>query len=217
MSDGTVAGNRFEFLAHQLRRSAQQPGRVRMPRTLEHFARGAFLDNAPGVRDRDAVSHLRDHAQIVRDKKQRQAEIVPQARQQFENLFLHGDIERRRGLVGDEQARRGTASLVEDPPPWRHAPPASAIAIIARCRKPPESWCGYCRARNAGSGTAARSSAASTRRLNVFAREARVVRANRFGDLRAHAHHGIERGHRLLKNHGDVAAAYADLSRVRRA
>ena len=41
-------------------------------------------------------------------------------------------------------------------------------------------------------------------------RKPRMMRANRFGNLRAHAHHGIERGHRLLKNHGDVAPAHAD-------
>ena len=32
-----------------------------------------------------------------------------------------------------------------------------------------------------------------------------LVDANRFGDLRADAHHRIERGHGLLKNHGDFA------------
>ena len=85
------------------------------------------------------------------------------------------------------------------------------MAIMARWRKPPESWCGYCRARTAGSGTAARSSAASDAAVDFLARDARLVRANRFGDLRAHAHHGIQRRHRLLKNHGDVAAAHGDL------
>jgi hypothetical protein len=37
-----------------------------------------------------------------------------------------------------------------------------------------------------------------------------VVSANRFGDLRAHAHDGIERRHRLLEDHGDCAPAQAD-------
>ena len=49
-----------------------------------------------------------------------------QVADQVEDLRLHGDVERGRRLVGDEQVR-----VV-----------ASAIAIIARCRMPPENWCG---------------------------------------------------------------------------
>ena len=44
----------------------------------------------------------------------------------FQDLRLHGDVERGRRLVGDE--RSGGC--------------ASAIAIITRWRWPPESWCG---------------------------------------------------------------------------
>ena len=46
--------------------------------------------------------------------------------------------------------------------------------------------------------------------IHFRARQSRLMRSNRFGNLRAHAHDGIERGHRFLKNHGDVAAAHAD-------
>ncbi len=46
--------------------------------------------------------------------------------------------------------------------------------------------------------------------IDFLARKACVMRANRFGNLRAHAHDGIERRHRLLKNHGDVASAHGD-------
>ena len=45
---------------------------------------------------------------------------------QVEDLRLHGHVERGRRLVGDEQL--GVAD--------------SAMAIIARCRMPPENWCG---------------------------------------------------------------------------
>ena len=44
----------------------------------------------------------------------------------------------------------------------------------------------------------------------------RLVHADRFRNLRADAHHGIERRHRLLKNHGDVAAARSRAFRCRR-
>ena len=36
------------------------------------------------------------------------------------------------------------------------------------------------------------------------------MRANGLSDLRSHAHHGVQRRHRLLKDHGDFAAAHAD-------
>jgi hypothetical protein len=45
---------------------------------------------------------------------------------QLEDLRLDRDVERGRRLVGDEQVRAA----------------ASAIAIIARWRMPPENWCG---------------------------------------------------------------------------
>jgi len=45
---------------------------------------------------------------------------------QIENLLLDGDVKRRRRLVGNQQLRRLTM----------------AMAIITRCRMPPESWCG---------------------------------------------------------------------------
>jgi hypothetical protein len=48
------------------------------------------------------------------------------SRSSFEDLRLHGDVERRRRLVGDQQS----GSL------------ASAMAIITRWRWPPDSWCG---------------------------------------------------------------------------
>ena len=57
----------------------------------------------------------------------REPELAAQAREQLEHLRLDGDVERRGRLVGDQQLA---------------ARPASAMAIIARWRWPPESWCG---------------------------------------------------------------------------
>ena len=41
---------------------------------------------------------------------------------------------------------------------------ATAMATITRCRIPPDSWCGYCRATTAGWGRPTRSSSSSARR-----------------------------------------------------
>src|SRR5579862_3508263 len=99
-------------MTHESRRSAKQPGRVGMARSLEHFARGALLDDAPSIGDSDAIGDLRDHSQIVRDKQKRKTEIAAQAREQLENLFLHGDIERRRGFIGDQETRYSAITIV---------------------------------------------------------------------------------------------------------
>ena len=61
-----ITGNRFESLPHQLRRGAQQSCCVGMPGMRKDLARRAFLHDAAGVGDGDAVCHLGDHAQIVR-------------------------------------------------------------------------------------------------------------------------------------------------------
>src|SRR5215471_8359277 len=63
---------------------------------------------------------------------------------------------------------------------------ASAMAIITRWRMPPDSWCGYCLRRRAGA----------------------AVLLEGLGDLPADGEHRIERGHRLLEHHADVAAAH---------
>ena len=93
------------------------------------------LDDAAGVHDHDPVGDVGDHAEVVGDEQDRGAEPVAQVAQHVEDAGLHGDVERGGRLVGDEHAAG-----------WQ----ATAIAIITRCRMPPESWCGYCSSRSRG-------------------------------------------------------------------
>ena len=86
----------------------------------------AVLHRPAGVHHEHVVGDLGDHSEVVRDQDDRRAELALQRAQQLEDLRLHGDVERGRRLVGDQQL----------------GPSASAIAIIARCRMPPENWCG---------------------------------------------------------------------------
>ena len=81
------------------------------------------------------------------------------------------------------------------------------MAIMVRCRRPPDSWCGICCARISGSGMEACSSRPSSAGEPLVS-DLWLVRPNRFFNLRAHAHHGIQRCHRLLKNHGDLSSAH---------
>ena len=84
------------------------------------------LDDAAGVHDRDPVGDVGDDAEVVGDEDQPHAGAPPAAPEQVHDLGLHGDVERRGRLVGDEHA--GSR--------------ASAIAIMMRWRMPPENWCG---------------------------------------------------------------------------
>ena len=68
--------------------------------------RGAF-DDLSGIHHQYIVGHLGDDAEIVGDDQDRHAQPLLQVRQQIEDLGLDGDVERRRGLVGDQQ--RGLA------------------------------------------------------------------------------------------------------------
>ena len=103
----------------------QAPG-VGMSRALEDVALGAALDDAAGIHHLHAIGDLGHHAHVVGDQHDGGAEIAPQLLDELEDLRLHGDVERRRGLVGDEE--RGLQE--------------SAMAMTARWRMPPESWWG---------------------------------------------------------------------------
>ena len=68
------------------------------PNTL---AVGPVSTIAPGVHDGHPVAGLGDHAEVVRDQEQRQAQVAAQILEQREHLRLGHHVERRRGLVGD--------------------------------------------------------------------------------------------------------------------
>jgi hypothetical protein len=74
---------------------------------------------------------------------------------------------------------------------------AIAIAIIARCRIPPDSWCGY--------ALLGRRNADEPEQLDRIARLA--VNLERLGDLRTDREHRVQRRHRLLEDHRDAIAA----------
>src|SRR2546428_2118045 len=68
------------------------------------LARPTFDDPAE-VHDRHPVAHVLDDAEVVRDEEQRETEPPLQVLQEIEDLGLDGDVQRRHGLVGDDEAR----------------------------------------------------------------------------------------------------------------
>ena len=81
------------------------------------------------------------------------------------------------------------------------------MAIMTRCRWPPESWCGIAvelLARGAGRPTRSSSSAALSPRLGAAHA---AMDFQHLGDLVAHREHRVQRCHRLLEDHADAVAA----------
>ena len=62
-----------------------------MPRRAQHICCRSFFHNASRVHHRNAVRHLCDHAEIMRDEHQPELELAPQAIEQIEYLLLHRD------------------------------------------------------------------------------------------------------------------------------
>ena len=85
-----------------------------------------ILDHLAGIHRDHPRAGLRDDAEVVRDQHQRRVRGLAEVAQEFEDLRLHGDVERSGRLVRDQELR----------------PADQAAAIITRWRMPPESWCG---------------------------------------------------------------------------
>ena len=93
----------------------------------EHLARSGRSRPVAALHDADSVREAAHEVEVVRDEEERHAHLGLQLVEQGEDLRLDRHVEGGRRLVGDEQLRGRQAS---------------AIAIIARWRWPPESWCG---------------------------------------------------------------------------
>jgi hypothetical protein len=165
-----------------------------------NIASAAFLDEPARVHHRDAIGHAGDDAEIVGDDDHRHAELALQRADQLEDLRLDGHVER---VVGSSAISSFGLQ-------------ASAIAIITRWRMPPENWCGKCVEPALGRGMPTMpSSSMRARRERASSR----VELEHLGDLAADRQHRVERRHRVLEDHRDVAAAHAPhlLGRQRRA
>jgi len=57
----------------------------------------------PGLHHGHAVGDVLDDADVVGDEQVGQAELALQLFEQIQDLRLHADVERRRGLVADDQ------------------------------------------------------------------------------------------------------------------
>ncbi len=131
-----------------------------------------------------------DHREIVADEQDRQAALGAERGEQIEDFRLHGDVERRRRLVGDQQL--GAAGE-------RHGD-HHPLPLAARQRE----------RIGAGEpiGIAQPHPLQQSNRLRAGPRaRPAAMQPQRFGDLIADAMQRVERRHRLLEHHGDAVAA----------
>jgi hypothetical protein len=102
-----LAGDRIEprLVGVDARDALEQGGRVGVARLPEDRLHGPGLDDAAAIHHGDPVGDLRDDAEVVRDEDHGRAGLGLAPRQHGEHLGLHGDVERGRGLVRDDELR----------------------------------------------------------------------------------------------------------------
>ena len=105
-------GRRDVALEHEARLPAarvrlgdrgQQRHRVRVARVAVELLDRADLDDLAEVHDADAVGEVLDDRQVVADEQVGQVEVALQVEQQVEHLALDRHVERRHGLVRDDE------------------------------------------------------------------------------------------------------------------
>ena len=153
------------------------------------FGRTRF-DNFPALHHATPVRKAPHNAQVMGDEQHRQAVIVLKLLQQFQNLRLNGNIKRGGGLIGDQQL-----GFVGQGHRNHDALPLPAGQLMREGAKPPF-----------GIADAHLIEQFQNTRAGCRLGKAFVQREN-FTDLLLNRMQRIERGHRLLEDHGDVIAA----------
>ena len=125
---GRAAGDRVYIAVARLTMNGRgkEADGVGMLRRTQDLGNRPALDDAARIHDRDRIGDFGSNAEIVCDKDHAHAELALQPAQQDQDLNLHGRVECGRRLVGS--SKRGLHD--------------SAIAIIARWRRPPDNSCG---------------------------------------------------------------------------
>ena len=161
-----------------------------MLRVLEDRPGRPFLHDAARVHDDDAIAKARDQSHVVGDQDHGRAQLATEVAQQLDDRCLDGHIERRGGLVGDEQGRL-VGHAHRDHRALAHAA-GELVRVIAhavfRC------W----------DADALQHRDHALLRLLVGEP---LVGDHRLLDLEPNAKDRVERGHRVLEDHRDLVAA----------
>src|SRR5438445_8306075 len=93
----------------------EQQARIRVARCCKEPLGSSDFDEPPEIHDTDAVRHLIDDREIMRDEQIGQTELALQILHQVEDLRLDRDVEGRSRFVADEEFRvRGKGARDRD-------------------------------------------------------------------------------------------------------
>jgi hypothetical protein len=76
---------------------------VGMSRSAADLLHHSQLNDLPKIHHGDAVTHVPDHPQVMRDEEIGQVEFMLQTLQEIEDLRPDGDVQRRNGFIGDDE------------------------------------------------------------------------------------------------------------------
>src|SRR5215213_1121311 len=172
----------------QARHGPKQPLGVGMLRRVKYISHARVLDYAARVHDGDPVGGFGDDPEVVRDEEDRQVEFLPEPPEQLEDLRLNGHIEGGRGLVGDQQFGV-TGERHGDHHALAHAS-RELVRVILRAALAVRDLDPRHHLDRFGPGPPPG---------QLF------VLHYRFGDLVSDGVYGIERSHRVLEDHRDLA------------
>ena len=188
-------GRRRTRDGHQPRaaRGVQPGNRSQKPRGVGHPAvgiellDGGGLHRAAGVHHQGPIGELGHHAQIVGDDQHGGVGDVARGLENVEDLRLHGDIERGRRLVADDQVR-----IVRDRHGDHHALAFAAGEFVGECARPLQ------RLRDADQFQKLHRALAGSGLADVA-----VVDADGLGDLVTHGVDRRQRRHGVLEHRPD--------------
>ncbi|KAF5292397.1 hypothetical protein FQR65_LT20296 [Abscondita terminalis] len=177
VAPGAVAGNGLH----------QGPG-VGVLRAFDHVLGVPHLHQPALAHDADAVRQRRHHGQVMGDPDHGGAGLAHELLHLEQDLALDGDVQRRRGFVGNEEVGPVQQGDGDDHPLAHAAGQLVRIAVQALGRR-----------RHADLDQRI------VRLLQRLAAAGPAVGEDGLDHLRADAQHRVQRRHRVLEDHGDAA------------
>ena len=127
--------NRVEFLVGiEIGHRRQQSPCIRVPRIVKNVIRSAVFDDFPRIHDGNFIRHVRHDAQIVRNENDGQFSLFLQFVNEFQNLRLNRNVERRRRLVADKDIGIGSQGDRDDDTLAHATRKLKGILVIADSR-----------------------------------------------------------------------------------
>ena len=162
-----------------------------MLRVLHDSGHNALLDQHAFFHHRHTVGKAAHQIEVVGNHQHSHAGLTLKVGQQIQNLAAQRHIQRRGGLIGQQQP--GATAQCHG----NHRALALPAAELVRKALRTALWLG-----NAGGGQ-------QLYRLLLRLRLAqRLFELQHLGHLIAHRHQRVQRRHGLLKDHGDITAAH---------